>query len=312
MITEKTPSIQAHVIQSNRLIEARYAMTIGEARLLLAMIAKIKPSDQTLAEYTLPLPELARMFGIDQSNIYDEIKKITKRLMGRVLQIQQTDGSLLLCHWVCRAVCRKGAVSLSFVPDMMPYLILLKKEFTVYEIEAVKNFNSIYSLRIYQLLKQYAGIGCREIALKELKEMLGLKPTQYAQWFNFKARIIEQAKKELEDPENNCDLSFRLETIKEGKKITRLKFFIQQRKRAEEEKKPAQEKLAPPVMQQAATVRAARINRFPFEHDEAFGAWLAQKGLTVDLLQWAESGQNSFICKASYNDFLREREGGKS
>ena len=311
MTAEKNTSIQAHVIQSNRLIEARYAMTIGEARLLLAMIAKIKPSDQTLAEYTLPLPELARMFGIDQSNIYDEIKKITKRLMGRVLQIQQKDGSLLLCHWVCRAVCRKGTVSLSFVPDLMPYLLLLKKEFTVYEIEAVKNFSSTYSLRIYQLLKQYAGIGYREIDLKELKEMLGLKPTQYAQWFNFKARIIEQAKKELEDPENNCDLSFRLETIKEGKKITKLKFFIQQRKRAEEEKKPAQEKLAPPVMQPAAPVRAARINRLPFEHDEAFGFWLAQKGLAVDLLQWAESGQNSFICKASYNDFLREREGGK-
>ena len=288
-------------------------MTIGEARLLLAMIAKIKPSDQTLAEYTLPLPELARMFGIDQSNIYDEIKKITKRLMGRVLQIQQTDGSLLLCHWVCRAVCRKGAVSLSFVPDLMPYLILLKKEFTVYEIEAVKNFSSTYSLRIYQLLKQYAGIGYREIDLKELKEMLGLKPTQYAQWFNFKARIIEQAKKELEDPENNCDLSFRLETIKEGKKITRLKFFIQQRKRAEVEKKTAPEKQSPPAAQPAAApVHAARINRIPFEHDEAFGMWLAQKGLAVDLLQWAESGLNSLICKVSYNEFLREREKGRS
>jgi plasmid replication initiation protein len=308
MTTEKNKSIQAYVVQSNRLIEARYAMTIGEARLLLAMIAKIKPSDQTFTEYTLALPELARMFSIDQSNIYDEIKKITKRLMGRVLQIQQSDGSILLCHWVCRAVCRKGTVSLSFVPDLMPYLLLLKKEFTVYEIEAVKNFSSTYSLRIYQLLKQYAGIGYREISLKELKEMLGLKQTQYAQWFNFKARIIDQAKKELEDPENNCDISFKLETIKEGKKIARLKFFIQQRKRAEEEKKPTQEKQAQPA---AAPVRAARINRIPFEHDEAFGFWLAQKGLAVDLFQWAESGQNSLICKASYNDFLRETAGGK-
>jgi hypothetical protein len=101
-----------------------------------------------------------------------------------------------------------------------------------------------------------------------------------------------------------------LETIKEGRKITRLKFIIQKRKRAGEEKKNAQEKQVPPVL--PASAPAARINRIPFEHDEAFGLWLAKKGMAVDLLQWAEGGKNSFVCKVSYNDFLREREKGGS
>lgn len=301
------------VIQSNKLVEARYTLTVGEQRLILAMVSRIKISDEDFAEYRISLAELSKILDMPLSYVYREIERIINLLMSRVLTIREENGEWLKIHWICKARYANQNVSLSFVPDLKPYLLRLQKQFTICDLNIIRKFKSIYTIRIYQLLKQYQSIKIREFSLKEFREIIGLDNNTYREFYDFRKRIINQALKEMEEKDSECDLTFQLETIKEGKKIIRLKFLIQQRKNAEErgKKKPAQEKLAPPVMQPAAPVRAARINRFPFEHDEAFGFWLAQKGLTVDLLQWAESGRNSIICKASYNDFLRETEGGK-
>lgn len=301
------------VIQSNKLIEARYSLTVGEQRLILAMVSMIKPNDSEFTEYTIPLAELARLLGIDLSYTYAEIDKITDRLMSRVLHIRMQNGDLMKLQWVCTAIHQKNSVILSFAPKLKPYLLRLQKAFTITDLNAVKNFQSIYSIRIYQFLKQYAGIGQREFLIDELKSILGIEG-QYTAFQDLKRRVLLQAKKEFENQKNNCDLTFQLETIKEGRKITRLKFIIQQRKRNEEKTKPPQTKKFPPVQPASdpAPASAARINRIPFEHDEAFGLWLAKKGMAVDLLQWAESGKNSMICKASFQEFLRERKTGGS
>ena len=34
------------VVQSNKLIESRYSLTVGEQRLILAMVARIHPDDE--------------------------------------------------------------------------------------------------------------------------------------------------------------------------------------------------------------------------------------------------------------------------
>jgi len=223
------------VIQSNKLIEARYSLTVGEQRLILTMVSMIKQNDSDFTEYTIPLAELARLLDIDLSYTYEEIDKITDRLMSRVLHIRMQNGDLMKLQWVCTAIHQKNSVILSFAPKLKPYLLRLQQEFTVTDLNIVKNFQSIYSIRIYNLLKQYISIGKREFVLDELKSILGLEG-QYNAFQDFKRRVISQAKKEFDDKEKNSDITFILETIKEGRKITRLKFIIQQRK--SERKKP--------------------------------------------------------------------------
>jgi plasmid replication initiation protein len=307
MKTKNGEKNSVQVVQSNRLIEARYALTLGEARLLLAMIGKIKTTDNDFAEYSLQLTELAEIYDLDRINIYEETKKITKKLMSRVLQVEMENGDLMLFHWVCKAICKKGSVVLSFIPELKPYLLKLKREFTVFDIDAVKDFQSIYSLRLYQLLKQYLSIGYRELALEDLKEILGLNKGQYEQFHNFKARVLKQALKEFEAEESRCDITFKLETIKTGKKITHLKFFIYPReiaKKQEESKQPAQSQ---PLQPAIVHPTHKYFSRLPFDrYDDEFGQWLAEKRLIVDLQQWGESGYNSFMCRDSYNKFLKE------
>jgi plasmid replication initiation protein len=285
------------VVQSNKLIEARYSLTVGEARLILAMVSHIKPNDTDLAEYKIPLAELARMFDLAPSNIYGDIDQITDKLMSRVLRIRQENGRILKIQWICRAVHDTGSVTLSFVPDLKPYLLLLKREFTIIDLDAVKDFQSIYSIRLYQLLKQYLSIGWREFGLDELKEILGLESDQYQVFSDFKKRVLTQAQKEMEAKNSKCDLTFQLETLKEGKKITRLRFIIV--------KRPVeQSQTAKPVQKKAP---AAKKHPPLSAEMQEFEQWLKKNdAFMYGFMQ--EHGPNALMVQAEYRKFLERRE----
>ncbi len=79
-------------------------------------------------------------------------------------------------------------------------------------------------------MKQYKKIGYREFVVTDLKEILGVSKEKYKQFKMFRAWVINQAKKEFEKKDDNgfyqCDLTFDLETIREGRFITKIKFII--------------------------------------------------------------------------------------
>ncbi|MCW5212061.1 replication initiation protein [Desulfobulbus sp. TB] len=218
------------VVQSNKLLEARYSLTVGEQRLILAMVSMIHSDDADFFDYKISMKDLSGLLSIDTKNIYCEFDKIIERLMSRILHIVKSDGLLLRSHWVSTAEYQQGSVVLSFSPKLKPYLLNLKREFTKFNFSIVTQFKSIYSIRIYQLLKQYKGIGYREFSVDVLKEILGIKKEKYREFKRFRGRVLNQAKKEFDKKDKagcfQCDLTFILETIREGRKISILKFII--------------------------------------------------------------------------------------
>jgi plasmid replication initiation protein len=223
------------VLQSNKLIEARYSLTVGEQRLILAMVSMIHPDDADFFDYEITIKNFSALMGVDLKNAYREVEIISARIMSRILHIKEQDGWLRI-GWIssCRYNKKKGSIALSFDPKLKPYLLRLKREFTKYNLSIAAQFQSTYSIRIYQLLKQYKNIGYREFRVVELKEILGIKTNQYPAFKDFYRRVIGQAKKEFEKKDGSgnsrCDLTFELEKIKEGRRITRLKFIIIEQK----------------------------------------------------------------------------------
>ena len=57
---------------------------------------------------------------------------------------------------------------------MKPFLLSLKSHFTTYDVRNILKLPSTYSVRIYELLKQYEKIGKRRFDLQELKEIIGV------------------------------------------------------------------------------------------------------------------------------------------
>lgn len=225
--TDKSPLI----VQSNKLVESRYTLSVGEQRLVFAVASMIHPDDVDFYPYEIKIRDLASILNIDLNNAYRDADKITDQLMQRVIVIPEDDGPLKV-GWVssCKYNNKKGSISFRFDPSLKPYLLQLRRDFTQSKLTILAQFQSIYSIRIYQLLKQYRKIGHREFRVDDLKEILGIDKGKYAQFKQFRAWVLNQAKKEFEKKDDagfyQCDLSFVLETIREGRKITRVKFII--------------------------------------------------------------------------------------
>ena len=212
------------VTHSNKLVEAKYNLPLGEQRLIMTMISRIQPEDEDFKPYRISVLELAEFLGVDKNSIYRECKKTTKSLLSRVLSIEEPDG-LLQIGWVSSAkyIDGTGMVNLTFDPLLKPYLLQLKSNFTSFKLNMILSFKSQYTMRIYMLLKQYEKLKNREVELEQLREMLGIGKDQYGLYSDFRKRILLSSQKELA---KKADLYFEFDEIKYGRRVGAIRFNI--------------------------------------------------------------------------------------
>jgi len=226
MITiKKKPALSSLIVtQANELVESRYNLTLGEQRLIFTMISCIQPDDEDFKPYSISLNQLAEFLGIDNNHLYTDCKKMTRKLLEKVVEIQE-DGRLLQTHWVSSAnyIDGTGIVKLTFDPLLKRYLLLLKGSFTSSKLEMLLCFRSQYTMRMYMLLKQYERLQVREIELTELRKILGIRTEQYEKYANFKKNILYATQQELK---SKADLYFEFEEVKYGRRVGAIIFSI--------------------------------------------------------------------------------------
>lgn len=225
------------VVKSNQLIEARYEFSIWETRVFAKMVTMINKNDKKFQSYKIEINDLMKFFHTKSNNDYDRIREVPESLMKKIIRIPYVTESgeerLFLTPLITNATTpvnqgsddasdKNSYVELTFHPDLKPYLLELKGRFLKYDISNVLRISSPYSVRIYELLKQYEGIGHRTISIQELKEILGIQ-NKYNRYTHFKTGIILKAQKNLK---KNTDIVFEFEEIKEGKSVQSLKFLI--------------------------------------------------------------------------------------
>ena len=80
-----------------------------------------------------------------------------------------------------------------------------------------------YSIRVYELLKQYGKIGKRNFDLVELKRILALEENQYARIYDFERFVLKPS---IEEINKYTDLNVSYEKIKKGRKVVGIKYTI--------------------------------------------------------------------------------------
>lgn len=221
------------VVKSNVLLESRYKISLLEMKVFLCLIAQIEPKDQEFKWYRIYLQDFMSKADLKGRSAYQGIRDACRKLRSRELVFPEDVGketevpyitgflsSLKPFRWL-------PYVEVRFDPDLKPYLLHLKKNFTAYDIRNVMQCRSVHSIRIYQLLKQYEKIGKRTFEISELKEILGLKPSQYTQWINFKTKVIEPARKELK---KHSDIYFTYKGNRKGRAFHSLTFIIKKQR----------------------------------------------------------------------------------
>ncbi len=216
------------VTKTNDLNEARYKLSTLEQKIILIVVSMIHPDDEDFKLYQIKTNEFIKLLGISRHSIYEDLKKHVKKLLDRTLEIPRGKGeteSILFCNWFSSAEYypKKGYMEFCFDPKLKPYLLKLKECFVSYRLKNVVQLKSFYSIRFYELLKQYEGVGHRTFEIEEIRRILSIKPHEYSLYKNFRIRVLEPAKQEVSE---KTDISFTYTEIKEKRKVVYLKFEI--------------------------------------------------------------------------------------
>ena len=217
---------QEIVVQSNKLIEAHYRLTLQEKRLILWLIKEIDRDDIDFKKYKLQIIHFAEMMQLNAKTQYKEMKQVTKALITRAIEIENSEtGATTQMAWLCFAHWepRKGVCFLEFHPSLKPYLLQLKGQFTQIGFADFLGLSSVYSVRIFELLSQYRSIGKRYTSIEELRAWCGIEKTEYNKYDHLKSRVFNRAKTEIN---TKTDYEVDYKEIKEGRKIVGLEWKI--------------------------------------------------------------------------------------
>jgi len=229
-IINKIDERKKDIVMANDLIEAKYKLSALEQKVIHLLLAQIDLSDSDLKYYSLSVADFFKIFN--NNNYVRDIKRVLDGLLITKIEIK-SDNTVLKTTWFASAQYFEGGkIELEFSRKLKPYLLGLKKSFTKYNLNYIIEFKSSYSIRIYQLLKQYQKIGVREIEVLMLKEYLQIG-NQYAKYSHFKEKVINIAYNEIN---KNTDISFTFEEIKKGRKVDKIKFYITANKKENESK----------------------------------------------------------------------------
>ena len=81
---------------------------------------------------------------------------------------------------------------------ILPLFMELTEQFTQYSLKEFLSLNSKHSKRMYQLLKQYEGIGERTISVDDLKKFLEIEENKsYNRFYNLEKRVLETTKNDI-------------------------------------------------------------------------------------------------------------------
>lgn len=212
------------IVKSNYIVEASYKLSVGEQRVIYVLTSMINKDDADFKLYKFTAKEFADIIGTKSKNIYSQVSQYVEALRDRDLTIIK-EKSILKTKWLSSAeyFVDEGYVELEFSPKLKPYLLLLKERFTKLSLEQMVSFNSQYSGRIYELLKQYQNIGVRIFKIEDLKSLLGIEIGEYKLYGDFKRKILLKAQKEIN---SDSGLLIDFEEIKKGRKVESIRFII--------------------------------------------------------------------------------------
>ena len=218
---------KALMVKSNYIIESSYKLNLQEQRLIYILTTKINKDDIQFTPYKFTQTEVNSIL-LKHKISFNDLKQHINSLRNKELVIVKEE-STLETKWLSSAEYFKdGSIELCFDDKLKPYLLQLKERFTKVSMDMAITFNSNYSCRIYELLKQYEVIGGRSLSIEKLRTMFRIEPHEYARYNDFKRKVLLQAQKEINL--KNTDISFSFEEIKTGRKVTSIKFKIKTNK----------------------------------------------------------------------------------
>ena len=218
--------------QDNRLLSASYSLELVERRLLFLAITKLTNETKHI---TINLNEFREFYGYSTSGMNFKVLEIyTKELFNKA--IYTLDGTnRRYTRWITDIIFIDNTkdVVIKLNPDLFPYFLDVKKNYTAYFLDETSRLKSIYSIRLYEHLKRFKNTGFFKISVDNYRELHDLK-NKYGEYRDVKKRTIIPAIKEINE-KSKYQVDFN--EIKKGRKVDFLEFkFVKKINNNSEEK----------------------------------------------------------------------------
>jgi len=237
------------VKKADVVVQARYKLNPLSLKFITTLISSIKRSDEINELYIFKVKDFQELTKLKRKDLYWAVKEVLKELLEKPIYIpkgkDKDDNSFLMLNWVASAEYKEGdgLVEFEISNKLRPYLLEAQKKFLKYKLENILPLRSSYSIRLYEILKdwyemnkRYGNQAKKIIKVDELREMLEI-PKSY-RFNDVKRFVLNKTQTELE---THTDIIFDFEEIKTGRRVTHLKIIIQDNPKKIQEVKPQEE-----------------------------------------------------------------------
>lgn len=220
------------VVMSNDLIKSKSNLSLNEIKILRLAIMQVIKEDKDFQTYRVNITDLAKLLDIDKHNIYREADKITTSLLKEIVYIG--DGNpkhkWKKFQWCSSCEYESGVLTIKLHEDLKPYLLNLSELYTQYVLEDILNLKSVYSIRIYELIREemkyqkvYANKEANIFLPIDVIRLSTDTEDKYEKFAMFRARVIDAAINEIND---KLQYYVTYEPVKESRKVIGFKFNI--------------------------------------------------------------------------------------
>ena len=230
------------VVKTNQLNSALQNLSLPEIRIIQLAIVDARETNTGLStDKPLRIDALryAEIFETTRQNGYKRMKDAEENLFNRRFSYIDERGKLIKSRWVQQVTYLddEGAIELVFTLAVVNGISRIdgaEEFFTSYLLEQTASMDSIYSVRLYELLVQW--VAAKQTPLFELnkfRDQLGVEDHEYKRMGNFKLRVLDLAVKEINE---KSDIKVSYSQVKKGRTITGFKFTVHEKLKSKTDK----------------------------------------------------------------------------
>ena len=225
---KKSTKKQLIVNQSNELTEAAYYLPLQGKRVLWMCLADIAPFTEVHdGVFTVAVANYSRTFGVSLDTAGKHVKQGVTQLLANPVWFYRPEDEVeeTGMPWLYKAGNRakKGLWSIRFHPDIMPYVVGLKDQYTSYNIVNCGELKNTRHIRLYESLSQFKHSGYWTVKPEWICERFKLPASQRNNMGELKRRFLDPALKII-NTHTPLEASYKTTSVKG--KISRFEFFI--------------------------------------------------------------------------------------
>lgn len=217
------------VVKSNRIVTALQSLSLIEMRLIQLAIVDAREKEEGLDSRTplsIHAKRYAEAFDVESNTSYEVLKEAGRGLVSRQFTFLSERENKVLTNWVQQVeyIPNEGRIEIIFTEAVVNEITRLSSHFTKYALERIATLNSIYSVRLYELLVKWVSAKkTNQFEYQVFRDQMGVMSTEYKRMSDFKRRVLEPSIKEINE---KTDLKVHYDQIKNGPTITHFTFTV--------------------------------------------------------------------------------------